>query len=281
MPVIRLAAHGPQKAERLLRQTLAALGLFARRYASVIGFLLLWEILSRLKIINPIFFPPFTLVLDTILRLFETGVMGTHVRLSLMRALPGFFLAALVGVPLGLALGTFFPRLKTSLEIPLEVLSQINPFLLFHILILFMGIGESPKIAIIFWACLWPITFASAHGAATVNPVLLKAGRAFGLDRLGLLIKIVIPATMPHVFSGLRLSLGYSMFMLVAAEMMGASGGLGWLVLSSQETFQLTRMYAAVMVIAFLGLILDALIRALGHRYLTLSLEGFPNASEN
>ncbi|MDR3134896.1 MAG: ABC transporter permease [Deltaproteobacteria bacterium] len=239
-----------------------------------------WELASRLKLINPVFFPPFTVILGTVVTLFEDGVMGEHVRISLMRALPGFFLAALVGIPLGLVLGTFFNRVKSILEIPLEVLSQINPFLLFHVLILFMGIGESPKIAIIFWTCLWPITFSVTHGSSNVNATLVKAGRAFGLDRRGLLLKVVIPATMPHIFTGLRLSLGYSMFMLVAAEMMGASSGLGWLVLTSQEIFNLKHMYAAVIVIALLGLFLDALIYSIGHRYLTISLEGFTNSSE-
>jgi NitT/TauT family transport system permease protein len=178
-------------------------GLFklGKNYLSVIIFLLAWEILSQLKIINPIFFPPVTVILGTIKDLFEAGVMGEHVRISLMRAIPGFLFAALVGVPLGLIFGSFFSKIKKVLEIPLEVLSQINPFLLFHILILFMGIGESPKIAIIFWTCLWPITFSTMHGASDINTTLLKAGRAFGLDRKGLILKIVIPATRPYIFS--------------------------------------------------------------------------------
>jgi NitT/TauT family transport system permease protein len=249
-------------------------------YLSIVIFLLLWELLSRFEIINPVFFPPFTVVLETIITLFKQGIMGLQVRVSLLRAIPGFLLAALIGVPLGLILGTFFSKIKNILEIPLEVLSQINPFLLFHMLILFMGIGESPKIAIIFWTCLWPITFSTMHGASDVNHLLIKAGRAFGLDRKKLIVKIVLPATMPYIFSGLRLSLGYSMFMLIAAEMMGASSGLGWFILASQENFQLRRLYAAVLVIALLGLILDAIIWTIGRRYLTISLEGFTNSAE-
>jgi NitT/TauT family transport system permease protein len=252
-----------------------------RNYLSIIIFLLAWEVLSRLKIINPIFFPPFTVVLGTVVDLFKTGIMGVQVRVSLMRAIAGFILASMVGVPLGLVLGSFFPRVKTVLEIPLEVFSQINPFLLFHILIFFMGIGESPKIAIIFWTCLYPITFSTMHGASVVNTTLIKAGRAFGLDRKRLLFKIVIPASMPLIFSGLRLSLGYSMFMLIAAEMMGASSGLGWLVLTSQENFQLNRMYATVMVIALLGLLLDAVIWTIGRRYLSVSLEDYTNSTDS
>ncbi|MDR2386755.1 MAG: ABC transporter permease [Deltaproteobacteria bacterium] len=281
IPLRRAAWPGPINLWRIFKKISGQVLAFLKGYLSILAFLLLWESLSRLNIINQVFFPPFTRVLETTAHLFELGIMGEHLRVSLGRAIPGFLLATLVGIPLGLILGSFFSKLKIILEIPLEVLSQINPFLLFHILIFFMGIGESPKITIIFWTCLWPITFNTIQGASTVNPFLIKAGRAFGLDKKKLLLKIVIPATMPYIFSGLRLSLGYSMFMLIAAEMMGASKGLGWLVLASQENFQLNQMYAAVLVIAFIGLILDAIIFALGHRYLTISLEGFSNSADS
>jgi NitT/TauT family transport system permease protein len=251
-----------------------------RRYACIVLFLAAWEILSRARIINPVFFPPFTSVLETIWRMTVSGVMPLHVKVSLVRALTGFAIAAVVGVPLGLALGSWYRGLQKTLDIPFEVLSQINPFLLFHILILFLGIDEAPKIAIVAWTCLWPVVFSSMNGAANVNPLLVKAGRAFGLGRAGLLIKIVAPASSPLIFAGLRLSLGYSMFMLIAAEMMGASRGLGWLTLTSQETFQLNKMYASVLVIAFLGLALDAAIWLAGRRLLPLSREGFLNAAD-
>jgi NitT/TauT family transport system permease protein len=171
-------------------------------------------------------------------------------------------------------LGGFFARTRTFLELPLEIMAQINPFLLFHVLILFMGVGESPKIAIIVWACLWPVVFSAMHGAASVSPAVIKAGRAFGLGRLGLLTRIVAPSAAPFIFSGLTMALGYSMFMLIAAEMMGASSGLGWLVMAAQMNFQLDRMYAAVLVIAVLGLLMDAILRAAGGAWLKKSLRG-------
>jgi NitT/TauT family transport system permease protein len=255
--------------------------LFINKYGCIIAFLALWEILSRTKLINPVFFPPFTAICETIIHMLSTGEMIRHVRISLLRAVPGFLIAAAIGVPLGLLMGTFFKKADKFLEIPLEVFSQINPFLLFHILILFMGIGEAPKITIVIWTCLWPITFSSLNGASDVNKSLIKAGRAFGLGRLGLLRKITIPSASPMIFAGLRLGLGYSMFMLIAAEMMGASSGLGFLTLNSQETFQLNKMYAAVLTIAFLGLILDFMIHLIGKKLLPLGDEGYLNVGEN
>ncbi|MDR1312977.1 MAG: ABC transporter permease [Deltaproteobacteria bacterium] len=253
---------------------------FWKKYASVFVFLAAWELLSRTGLINPVFFPPFSVVMETVWRMTVQGVMPLHVKASLMRALPGFVLAALAGVPLGFALGAWHARFRRSLDIPFEVLSQVNPFLMFHVLILFMGIDEAPKVAIVFWTCLWPILFSTMNGALSVNPALLKAGRAFGLGRAGLFLKVAAPASAPLVVSGLRLALGYSMFMLVAAEMMGASRGLGWLALDSQHTFQLNRMYASVVVIAFLGLALDGAFRLAGRRFLMLPQEGFLNSAD-
>ncbi|MDR1036005.1 MAG: ABC transporter permease [Deltaproteobacteria bacterium] len=253
---------------------------FLRKYACVLAFVAAWELMSRARLINPVFFPPFTTVMETVWRMTLQGVMLLHVKVSLTRALSGFALAAAVGVPAGFLLGTWYGGLRRQLDIPFEVLSQINPFLLFHVLILFMGIDEAPKITIVFWTCLWPILFSSMNGASSVNPLLVKAGRAFGLGGAGLLVKIVAPASSPLVLSGLRLALGYSMFMLIAAEMMGASRGLGWLALTSQETFQVNRMYASVVVIAFLGLALDGAFWLAGRRVLELSREGYMNAAD-
>jgi NitT/TauT family transport system permease protein len=144
-----------------------------------------------------------------------------------------------------------------------------------------MGIGEAPKITIVFWTCLWPVAFSSMNGASQVNPLLIKAGRAFGLGRIGLFRRIILPGASPFICSGLELGLGYSMFMLVAAEMMGASSGLGYLTLNSQETFQLKKMYAAVLVIAFLGLALHWLFCLFKGRVLPAWHEGRLGAAEN
>jgi NitT/TauT family transport system permease protein len=254
---------------------------FLKKYGCIIAFILLWEVLSRTRLINPVFFPAPSVILETIWRMLGTGEMIKHARVSLMRAVPGFLLASALGIPLGLFLGTWFKPQVRYFELPLEVFSQLNPFLLFHILILFMGIGEAPKITIVFWTCLWPITFSSMNGAGSVSPLLIKAGRAFGLGNLGLFKKIILPGASPLIFAGLQLGMGYSMFMLIAAEMMGASSGLGFLTLNSQETFQLKKMYAAVVVIALLGLVLDFIIYSIGKRYLTLAGEGHLSGAEN
>lgn len=251
---------------------------FFDKYIAVIAFIVLWELISRLGLVNTLFIPPFTAILETIWFMLTSGVLIEHTAISLTRALAGFVAAAVIGIPLGLVLGGWFKRLELALEPVLEVFSQTNPFLLFHIIILFLGIGETPKITIIAWTCLWPVLFNTISGIQNVNPTLLKAGRGFGLGPFKILYKIVFPAVAPAIFTGLRLSAGYSLFMLIAAEMMGSSSGLGFLIYSSQQNFQVPNIFAPVVVIAVLGLLIDAVMQKLEKRFVVLSDQGALNS---
>ena len=227
------------------------------KYAAVVLFILAWEIVGRLQLVNPLFVPPFTAVLGKTREMLVAGVLLQHMEISLFRAALGFLTAVVIGVPLGLLLGGWFKKLQLALGPLLEIFSQTNPFVLFHIVMLFLGIGEATKVTIIAWTCVWPIVFSTISGIQNANPYLLKAGRGFGLGRLTLFYKIVLPSTAPAIFVGLRLSAGYSFFMLIAAEMMGSSSGLGWLILNSQENYDILRIFSAAMVIALLGLAVD------------------------
>lgn len=227
------------------------------KYISVVVFVLLWEAAGRSGLVNPLFIPPFTEVLGKTRDMLVDGVLLKHMEISLFRASLGFLTAVVIGIPLGLLLGGWFKKLQLALGPLLEIFSQTNPFVLFHIIMLFLGIGEATKVSIIAWVCVWPIVFSTISGIQNANPCLLKAGRGFGLGRLALFYKVVLPGTAPAIFVGLRLSAGYSFFMLIAAEMMGSSSGLGWLILNSQENYDILRIFSAAMVIAILGLAVD------------------------
>lgn len=220
-----------------------------------------WETFPRLGLVDAQFIPPLSAVLGTLGELSGSGELLTHTAVSLQRALLGFLAAALVAVPLGLFLGGWFPRTCAALEPLMELFAQANPVVLFHVIIFFLGIGEPPKIFIIAWLCLWPITFSLITGIRTVDPTLLKAAGSFGLGRFRLFVRVVVPAAAPSLFTGLRLAAGYAFVMLIAAEMMGASSGLGWLVLQSQESYHVARIFAGATVITFLAVVADALLK--------------------
>ncbi len=229
--------------------------------AVVLLFLVLWEILPRSGLLNSQFIPPLSTVLATIQEQFVDGDLTAHILISLKRAYVGLFTAVMVGLPLGLLLGGWFPRLEQGVEPLMELFAQANPIILAHIIIFFIGIGEPAKTFIISWLCIWPIAFSTISGIRTVDQNLLKAARAFGLGRWKLFVRVVLPASAPSIFTGLRLAAGYAFIMLIASEMMGASSGLGWLVVQSQVSYHAPRIFAGASIITFLAVVTDLLIK--------------------
>lgn len=224
---------------------------------SIILFLLLWEISPRIGLVKSTFVSPPSEVLLYYITLINDDNLFSHILISLLRSVSGFVLAIIIGVPLGFLLGGWFKTFERIVEPVLKFLGQFNPFSLFPIFILILGIGEISKIIMIFWVCLWPIIFNTTLGVREVDPLLIKSGKAMGLGKLKLILKIVFPASLAYIFNGLKLASGTAFFMLIAAEMMGASQGLGWLVWNAQVNFQIPKLYAGTVLISALGLIIS------------------------
>ena len=236
------------------------------KLAAILLFLGLWELLPATGLANPLFIPRFSGVVVTIRELIISGELATHTQISLLRAFTGLATAIAVGLPLGLLLGGWFPRIQHATEPLMELFAQANPVILAHIIIFFLGIGELAKTFIIAWLCVWPITFSTISGIRTVDTSLLKAARSFGLGRWQLFILVILPSSAPSIFTGLRLAAGYAFLMLIASEMMGASSGLGWFVAQSQESYHVMRVFAGATVITFLAVATDLLIKLLQGR---------------
>lgn len=228
---------------------------------AILLFVLAWELISRIGLLNTMFVPPPSKVLVTTWNLLISGPLVQHISISLARAIAGFLVAAVVAIPLGFIMGGWFNNMQSALEPLFEMAAQANPFILFHVIILFLGIGEATKITIIAWICIWPILFNTASGVRNVDAALLKSALSFGLSKGAIFYKIVLPAAAPAIFTGLRLSAGYSFFLLIVAEMMGSSSGLGWFVLYSQENYNIEWIFSGAIVIGLLGLSIDLLIQ--------------------
>lgn len=230
------------------------------KFIVLLVFFGLWEAVSRLEIVNPLLIPPFSAVVATTWDMLVSGNLLEHMGISLYRAFSGMLAAIIIGVPLGLLLGGWFRRLEIAFGPLLEIFSQTNPFILFHIILLFLGIGEATKVVIIAWTCIWPIVFTTISGIKNVNPLIIKAAAGFGLGRFKMFYKIVLPCAAPSIFTGLRLSAGYTFFMLIAAEIMGCESGLGWLILNSQENYDVLKIFSGAFVIALLSLTVDLIM---------------------
>ncbi|WP_094606699.1 Putative aliphatic sulfonates transport permease protein SsuC [Sporomusa silvacetica DSM 10669] len=233
---------------------------------SIIVFLIIWEAAPRVGLVPQTFISPPSIVLSTLWDLVADGVLLIHVKASLLRAVFGFVLAAVIGIPLGFFLGggfRLFERIVTPL---LRLLAEVNPFSLFPVFILIFGIGEISKVSMIFWVCLWPILLNTITGVKNVDELLIKSARSMGVKAVDMFFKVVLPAASPGIFHGLKTSCNTAFFMLIAAEMIGASSGLGWLVFNAQNNYQIPKLFATTVTISALGLSLNYLFTELERR---------------
>ncbi|HQC30027.1 MAG TPA: ABC transporter permease, partial [Methylotenera sp.] len=216
-----------------------------RRSIAIIIFLAIWEITPRLGLVESAFLPPLSEVLATGWKLILNGQLFTHLQASLTRSLVGFAVAVLFAIPLGLAIG-WYRNFADTINPLLEMLRNTAALALLPVFILLLGIGEASKIALIIYACSWPILLNTITGVRNVDPLLIKSARTMGLTPIKLFQKVILPAAVPTIFVGVRLAGAFSVLVLVAAEMVGAKAGLGYLIIYSQYNFQIPEMFFGI-----------------------------------
>jgi NitT/TauT family transport system permease protein len=243
----------PQHSPSVLTQLGPWLTRLAARSFAVIAFLALWEIAPRVGLVEPAFLPPVSVVLEAGWELAKSGQLWNHVSASLARSLSGFALAIVLGVPLGLAIG-WFRSFASAIYPLLELFRNTAALALLPVFLLLLGIGESSKIALVVYSCSFPILLNTISAVRNVDPLLIKSAQTMGLSPFNLLRKVVLPASTPSIFVGIRLAGGYSLLVLVAAEMIGAKAGLGFLIIYSQYNFQIPQMYFGIIAITIIGL---------------------------
>jgi NitT/TauT family transport system permease protein len=243
----------------------SAAGRAAKSSAAIVAFLLLWELVPRAGLVDSIFLPPFSEVAANWAKLAANGQLWEHLGASLARSLAGFVLAVTIAVPLGVLIGWY--RLVDELLNPLlEVLRNTAALALLPVFVLLLGLGEASKVSLIVFACTWPILLNTISAVRTVDPLLIKSARSLGFDSLAVFTKVVLPAAVPTVFTGIRLAAANSILVLVAAEMVGAKAGIGYLINASQYNFQVPEMYAGITTISLLGLGFNQALVALERR---------------
>lgn len=240
-------------------------GRWLERSAGLIAFFAVWELLPRLGIVSSAFLSPPSDVLAAIQQLVTSGQLSKHVLASLQRSLAGLLLAIAAGVALGLLMGVI-RRLEQFLDPLLQLFRQVSALALFPVFLLFFGIGEASKIAIIFWAAFWPVLLNTISGVKQVEKLLIHSAISMGASRGFIFRKVILPAASPSIFTGVRLAGAYSITALVAAEMIGSHAGLGFLTLNSQEIFQIPSMYAGIVLLALLGLALNYVLAVIEKR---------------
>lgn len=227
---------------------------------------LIWEFVPRLGLVNSYFLPPLHTVLQAWWSMAKDGELLTHVRASLVRSGTGFAIATVVAIPLGAAIAWYRPA-REILTPPLEVFRNTAALALLPAFTLILGIGETSKIAIVTYACFFPILLSTISGVATVDPQLLRSAKVLGLSPVATFRKVVFPAAVPTIFTGIRISGASAILVLIAAELIGATAGLGFLINYSEMNFLIPKMYAAILTTTLLGLAVNYTLVALERRF--------------
>ncbi|QDR81857.1 ABC transporter permease [Sporomusa termitida] len=230
--------------------------LFSSSFEKTVGlilFLALWEIAPQAGWVNSTYLSPPSAVYKAMIGLFHSGELAKHLLISLQRVLIGMAVSVIVGTIFGLFIG-YFKRIERFLDALFQSFRQMSAFALFPVFILLFGVGELSKTIIIFWASLWPVLLNTSHGVKHVDRLVVQSVKSMGASQGFIFLKVILPAAAPDIFTGIRLGGSYCVMALVAAEMIGATAGLGYLIMYSQETFNIPEMYAGIVSLAIMGL---------------------------
>lgn len=217
---------------------------------------LLWEVVAQFGWVSVSLLAPPSTALSVAVAYFTSGEIFPHLGSSLERGGIGLALAIAVGIPLGLIIG-FVKSFSRALSPVIEFLRQLPPLAMLPVFLLFLGLGIRSQVAIVLWAALWPILLNTISGAQNVDVRLVKAARTLGAGRRHLFFKVALPSALPTTMTGIRLGASYAFLVLVAAEMIGADSGIGYLILNNQYIFKIPEMYAAILILAGFGIVLN------------------------
>ncbi len=220
---------------------------------SPLALLVLWEVLARAGAIDTRFFPAPSAI---VLHLFDPGrgaELWNDLRVSLSRVLYGYGTGAVLGVAFGTAMGLSRP-IRSALYPLVAITFPIPKIALLPLILLIFGIGELSKIVIVAIGAFFLVLLSTLHGVSSIARIYHDVARVYRIRAVEFITHIVLPGALPSIFSGLKLAIGYSLVVMVAAEFTGADAGVGYRIWQSWETFSIKSMYANLFIIGLLGM---------------------------
>lgn len=239
-------------------------------YAHVLGIgliLLLWESVSRLGLVSPLYLPAPTAIVSAAWEMIAKGELHSNLLASLYRILLGYFLGGSIGIIVGLFLG--FSKWAESVGTPIVFsIYPIPKIALLPLIVLWLGIGELPKVTIIALGVFFPVVINTFSGVKNVDSMLIKAAVTFGSNKMSVIRKVILPGSLPMIFAGLKLAAGTSLLLLVAAEMIAAKEGIGAMILHYGNLMITTKLMVGVVILSLLGLIFNRVLQWLERKLL-------------
>jgi sulfonate transport system permease protein len=241
--------------------------LSGQRWASPLALILAWELGARTGVIPSHVLAAPSAVVATMWSMIVSGELPSNMLVSLGRAT--------AGLAIGVALGSIFALIagltragENAVDPPIQMLRTLPSLALTPLFIVWFGIGETPKVALIALGTLFPIYLNFFNGIRSVDPKLIEAARSVGLKGGDLIVHVILPGALPSFLLGLRFALAGSWLILVVAEQINASSGLGYLINNARDFSRTDTIVVCLIVYALLGLSADAIVRALEHRAL-------------
>ncbi len=260
-------AAEPRERSALGAMTASAARTRATGFLLVAGLLVLWELSARLGWVSSRNWPPFSAILVETWRGLLSGELSALLAASLARMVVGYVIGSGCAIALGLCVATT-PVLDRLLKPLVEALRPLPIPAIIPPLILFLGLGDALKIFTVAIATFFPVLVNTIGGVRSVDEVLLRTAQTFGVGRLRILTSVILPAALPSILSGLRVSLALALIVTVVAEMIAGSSGIGYYIILTQYALRPEAMYSAVLCLAVIGYAMNRGFLALERRLL-------------
>lgn len=238
-----------------MRKARERLGIIVAGCAVPVVLLLCLEFAARDHLVNPTFLPPPSAIIETFWGIVSSGGFVAPLAQTILFLFVGYGIGCVAAIVLGILMG--YSRPIYNLFEPLtELLRPLPKPALLPALILFLGLGAKMEITIVALGCFFPVLINTLQGVRAVEPTMINTARTFGHGTFAIWRRILLPASAPYILAGMRVSLGLGLILVVTAEMISGTGGLGDAILGAQRTFLVKESYAWLIVLALLGLLL-------------------------
>lgn len=236
---------------------------------SIAGLLFVWWMFTAMGWVKPLFLPSPQAVFGKFIDVWQNGFTNTpfleHVGISAARVFGAFLLACLIGIPLGIGMG-MSPFIRGIFDPPLEFYRPIPPLAYLPLMIIWFGIGETSKVLLIFLSVLAPVALGARSGVKSAAIEQIHAAYSFGASRWQVMTQVILPSALPEILTAMRIGIGFGWTTLVAAEMVAATKGLGYMVLTASQFLQTSTVIMGIFVIAIIAYSFDMLMRFVERR---------------
>lgn len=229
----------------------------------------LWVVITNLQLVPAVLLPSLSKIGQTFIDLSHSGYGGTllyvHYWFTIRRLFIAILFAILIGIPLGLLSG-YVRWLNAMVDPLIQFIRPIPPLAYYTLLILWLGIGETSKIMLLFWAALPPIYISCFDAVQRIDAEYLQSAASLGANRRQIFFNIVFPVSLPDIFTGLRSAVGVAYTTIVSAEMIASSSGVGWMIIDSSHYLKSDVMFIGIILLGITGVLIDWLLKKMARR---------------